>query len=334
MPNLTPVARTFVSVEEEFQAALSGNAVTDNSAFGRIEVGGKDRLDLLHRLSTNALAALAPDDTASTVFVTDKGRVIDRVTVCARRDRLILITSPGRELFLMQWIDKYTITEDITFRIITDETVMASLIGARMISSFLEERARRPVSEGQKENDASGLTGFLLARRGESAPALADVIAPKGLSGELAAIVGGLPGARWIGETAYDGFRIASGMPASPGELNEWYNPLECGLRGSISFSKGCYIGQEVIARLDTYGKTRRQLALVASAEPLSVRLPVPLMRNGVEAGTLTSLTNVPFAGRYPGLAILRNDAANPGERLDAGPAPSGVFVTGIIPGE
>jgi len=328
MPNLTPVARTYVSVGEEFQAAVSGNAITDSSAFGRIDVRGTDRLDLLHRLSTNTLTNLAPGDAASTVFVNDRGRIIDLVTVCALQDRLILITSPGRELFLSAWIEKYTITEDITFSIITDETVMVSLIGARMISSFIEARDRAALS-----GNPGAEPSFVFARRAGLSHPIADVIARQERGGDLAAFIGMIPGARWIGRQAYEGFRIASGIPASPGELNESYNPLECGLRSSISFTKGCYIGQEVIARLDTYGKTRRHLALVATAEPVGLPLPLRLTKNGAEAGSLTSTADFPFGGQYPGLAILRNDLAGAGDRLDAGPAAQSVLVTGIIPG-
>lgn len=328
MPNLTPVVRTYGSVGEEFEAAVSGVAITDSSSFGRVEVRGTDRLDLLHRLSTNTLANLAPGEAAPTVFVTDRGRVIDLVTVCALQDRLILITSPGRELFLVAWIEKYTITEDITFRIITDETAMASLIGARMISSFMESRDRAAGS-GDPEAEA----WFAFARRAGPSHPIADVIARQERAGDLAAFLGKMPGARWIGRQAYEGFRITSGIPAGPGELNDAYNPLECGLRSSISFTKGCYIGQEVIARLDTYGKTRRHLALVATAEPVGLPLPLQLTKSGAAAGSLTSTADFPVGGQYPGLAILRDDLANPGDRLDAGPAAPGVLVTGIIPG-
>ncbi len=326
MPNLMPEIRTYGSLEEEFQAAVGGNAITDSSAFGRIEVRGKDRLDLLHRLSTNAISRLAPGEVSTTVFVNDRGRVIDSVTVCARQDCLMLITSPGRELFLVKWIDKHTITEDIRLRIITGETVMTSLIGARMISLYLELREHGG-------GDADRENGFVFARRPGSPPHVADVIAPLDGARDLASFLGTIPGARRIGGKAYEGFRIASGIPASPGELNESYNPLECGLRGSINFAKGCYIGQEVIARLDTYGKTRRHLARVASAKPVTAPLPVLLTKGGAEAGLLTSTTDFPFGGQYPGLAILRSDIASPGDRLDAGPAAPEVLVTGTIPG-
>ncbi|HEX7571676.1 MAG TPA: hypothetical protein VF514_01180, partial [Bacteroidota bacterium] len=124
--------------EAEFHAAGNGMAIADNSIFGRIEVTGSDRLDLLHRLSTNSLTGLPAGGVVSTVFVTDKGRVIDRVIVSAREDSLVLITSPGNEPLLTSWIEKYTITEDISFRTIPDDTVMISLIGSRIVSMVSE----------------------------------------------------------------------------------------------------------------------------------------------------------------------------------------------------
>ncbi|HEX7573278.1 MAG TPA: tRNA-modifying protein YgfZ, partial [Bacteroidota bacterium] len=137
-----------------------------------------------------------------------------------------------------------------------------------------------------------------------------------------------LPGARWIGRKAYEGFRIDRGIPAAPGELNDAFNPFECGLRDSISFTKGCYIGQEVIARLDTYGKIRRHLTRVASPARLPGPLPLLMLKNGAEAGTLTSMTEIPFGGKYLGLAVVRNDLA-PGDTLAAGATGVSVLLAG-----
>ena len=63
-----------------------------------------------------------------------------------------------------------------------------------------------------------------------------------------------------IGRAAYDAFRISRGIPAFGAEISNAFNPYEAGLAHAISFTKGCYIGQEVIARLDTYEKVQREL--------------------------------------------------------------------------
>jgi folate-binding protein YgfZ len=319
-------ALSFGDPESEFRAAMNGSAVVDSSMCGRLEVTGADRLDLLHRLSTNSLSGLTSGSATATVFVTDKGRVIDRVIVAVRGESLLLITSPGAESFLVRWIEKYTIREDITFRDVTADTVMASLIGSRMIAGIFPKLHVSPgtttssAPEGQE-------TDLLIVRCNDSSADIAYTVAPNDGALRLVSALESGPGARWIGERAYQGFRIARGIPARPAELNDAYNPLECGLRDSISFTKGCYIGQEVIARLDTYGKTRRCLVRITSQEPPADPLPVPVRKDGVNAGMLTSMTDLPFQGKFLGLAIVSNDAAAPGTRLEAGARDTGLTV-------
>ena len=316
---MTAVA--FGDPEPEFQAAACGMAIADQSMFGRIEVTGRDRLDLLHRLSTNSLADLAAGRNAVTVFVTDKGRVIDSVIVSVRPDSLVLITSPGAEPFLTRWIEKFTITEDIRLKTITDDTIMISLIGTRINSMALAVLSPLP-EPGSSVDIPFDAADLYAVCREDSRSRVTHLIAANQDAQKLATLPGALPGARWIGGHAYEGFRIDRGFPAKPGELNDAYTPLECGLRDAISFTKGCYIGQEVIARLETYGKSRRHIARITSAGRIPGTLPVPLVKGGADAGMITSRTEMPFGGRFPALAVVRNDLASPGATLDAGGIP------------
>ena len=346
MPNLNPAERTPIPAapvpgspmgrttapplgdpEAEFRAAESGMAMADNSIFGRMEVMGRDRLDLLHRLSTNSLTGLPAGGAVSTVFVTDKGRIVDRVIISTRDDSLVLITSPGTESLLTHWIEKYTITEDIRLKTVTDGTVMISLIGPRSISMF-SALTGAPLGENTSVSLSHGGVQLFVVRTKDARSDIANIIAEKAAAHRIVEMLNSLPGACWIGRRAYEGFRIASGIAASPGELNDTYNPFECGLRDLISFTKGCYIGQEVIARLDTYGKIRRHLACVASPAGPPGPLPLPMLKDGAEAGTLTSITEIPFDGKYLGLAVIRNDLA-PGDTLAAGTTGMSVLITG-----
>jgi len=318
---------SFGDPEAELDAALNGRACVDSSPSGRIEVSGRDRVDLLHRLSTNALAHLQRGSAAPTVFLTDKGRIIDRVLVCATDETLLLLTSPGAEAFLTGWIGKYTITEDVTLREVTASTVMASLIGAEMISGFCSGLGCPVPAAGE----VSRCAALMLVR--ESPPDLLHVVAPAGEARALAEAVGRhAPGARWIGFRAYDAFRIAGGIPARPGELSSAHNPLECGLRPAVSFTKGCYIGQEVIARLDTYSREKHALAGLAFSRPPSGALPLSLTKNGAAAGTLTSVSSVPHHGAFAALGILRADAAAAGDTLLAGEERAEARVTRYFP--
>jgi folate-binding protein YgfZ len=230
----------------------------------------------------------------------------------------------------MHWIGKYTITEDITLTVVTDDTVMATLIGPQMISAFCGAAGSSLTNQDSASFAYAGISGLFVRSVWKD---VAHLITENMNATNLVRMVHSLPGARWIGGKAYDGYRIISGMPASPGEINDAHNPLECGLRSSVSFTKGCYIGQEVIARLDTYGKTRRHLVRISSASAINEPLPLTLRRNGAGAGMLTSMSEIPLDGEYAGLAIINNDSAAPGDTLLAGTAGHPLRVADTHPG-
>jgi folate-binding protein YgfZ len=104
---------------------------------------------------------------------------------------------------------------------------------------------------------------------------------------------------------AFEEYRILQGVPIVPNELSALYNPLEANISSLVSWTKGCYIGQEVIARLDTYKKVQRNLVrMVMSETPTS--LPVPFFGKEGEAGTITSAVMVTGAGVWRGLGYLK----------------------------
>ena len=111
---------------------------------------------------------------------------------------------------------------------------------------------------------------------------------------------------------SYEAFRIASGVPAYGPELGEEVNPLEAGLWDSVSFTKGCYVGQEVVARLNTYEKVKRYLAMLSLEDGAIPDAGAPLTVDGKDAGKLTSVSPVLISGRRPALGYVRKAYANP----------------------
>jgi len=96
-----------------YRAALEDAVLADRSDLGRLFVGGKDALDLLHRLTTQDLRSLGPGQGAATVFVTAKGRLVDWVTTHALEDRLLCLTGPGRSRAVADYIQRYTFREEV-----------------------------------------------------------------------------------------------------------------------------------------------------------------------------------------------------------------------------
>ncbi len=103
----------------------------DASAWGRLKFTGKNRVDFLHRMSTNDLLKLAIGQGAGTVFTTPIARIIDRTVVYVRDDDVLMLTSRGNQSRVAQWLRKYIFfNDDVQIKDVTDETGMISLYGA------------------------------------------------------------------------------------------------------------------------------------------------------------------------------------------------------------
>lgn len=301
------VPTSYGTIEQEYDAAVNGIVLIDKSWVGRIEVTGADRLDLLHRLSTNDLLKAKAGQAVGTVFTTDKGRIIDYVHILIRNSSLLLLISPGNEATFSAWIDKYTILEDLQLKTVTNSTAMFSLIGHQAVSfaSFLTGQPLLPNTFIE-----SSLLSFpaTILYRSEFNTDIVDVIidasdAACAWNHLLSFRAESKPTTMGIG--AYQVFRISRGIPELGAELSDQYNPYEAGLYQAISFTKGCYIGQEVIARLDTYNKVQKGLwGVVYFGDTIQTGSEV--LKDGDVIGQITSSAPDSIRGKRIALAILK----------------------------
>ena len=300
--------------------------VHHDAARGCLKAVGDDALDLLNRLSTNKVDHLRPGHWAPTVLTTDRGRIVDLLAVVNAGEYVWLLTSPGRQQPVIDWLDKYTIMEDLEVADISAETASIALAGAGAAAAlgldggepdYLPGRQYPAPTVSVGGFDAvvvslplGRLPGRLLLA---SANAAASVTAALKSAGAVAA-----DAAEW--ETR----RVAAGAPAYGAELGEPYNPLEAGLIGAIDFTKGCYIGQEVIARLDSYHRVQKYLAALSFSDDSEVSAGASMSHDGRTAGTVTSLYRAPN-GQRRGLGYIRTATAVPGQALQLQPPAAGV---------
>ena len=113
-------------------------------------------------------------------------------------------------------------------------------------------------------------------------------------------------GAEWIGEDSWEMLRIKYAIPLFGREIGQEYNPLEVGLEKLIDFDKGCYIGQEVIARLDTYNKVKKRLVSLSIDSSYSCSPKQEIYLDGKVVGHITSIAMHPNGLEYIGLGFLR----------------------------
>ena len=285
--------------------------------FGRLRCTGEDSLDLLNRLSTNALMALPAGSGAHTVLTSNKGRIVDVTFVLRRDDHLLLLTGDGNEARVAEWIDFYTIIEDTEVEDVTAGTTAVSLMGPSaptLLASLAGPDAAPAENEDAAEVAIDGVQATAIRRDVGAIPAF-DLIAP-GADGPALREAVTDAGACQAGRDAVELARIEQGVPAFGAELSESYNPLEAGLQHMVSYTKGCYIGQEVIARLTTYDKVQKRLVRLTWPADAGAAPGVKLMLDGRQAGVVTSAIRDPRTGDGLGLGYVRKALIDPDAHL------------------
>ena len=304
-------AAVYSTVREEYRAATEGVGVADRSHLGRLKVNGEDAIDLLNRLSTNKLDDLQVDEIQGTALTTNKGRIIDLLYALRQDDHLLVITAPETGRRVAEWIDFYTFIEDVEVEDVSDETTMLSLLGADAARAF-PQLAELPAYASTTVT--IGDVGAIALRTDFIRGFACDIIVS---ARDRAALWDALTdaGAAPVGRSALELLRIERGMAGYGKELCEDYNPLEAGLIGFISFNKGCYIGQEVVARLNTYDKVQRRLVRLSLSDD-APELPSDLLLDGRKVGALTSAVPTLEGDAFIGLGYVRKAHAEPGVQL------------------
>lgn len=305
------VPTSFGNEPEAIEAVDSGVAVVDRSYWGRIKVSDADRLTFLHNQSTNDFQRLKPGQGCDTVFVTSTARVIDLVSAYVTEDAVLLLVSPNRRQKLLEWLDRFIFFGDrVQVTDITETTAAFSLIGPQS-SSLLQQLGASEILGAPSGNhhllSLGGVEVRVAIGSGLATEGYTLITTTDQAANLWSTLVKG--GAVPLGEHGWEQLRITQGRPKPDHELTEDYNPLEVGLWQTISFDKGCYIGQETIARLNTYQGVKLRLwgvRLNQSAEPGTT-----VMLEGNKVGKLTSFGKTPD-GLF-GLAYVRTKAGSAG---------------------
>ena len=286
--------------------------------YGCIRATGEDALDLLNRLSTNKVDHLEPGHWAPTVLTSDRGRIVDLLCVVHAGDHVLLLTSPGQQQPVIEWLDKYTIMEDLEVEDVSQSTAVVALagVGADAALGLREDEPDYLPGRVYPADAVSvgGADAITVARPLGALPCRLLIVSGNAADAVTSALTGA--GAVMADAGQWETLRVRSGDPAFGSEMGEPYNPLEAGLIGAIDFTKGCYIGQEVIARLDSYDRVQKYLAALRFSDGAEVAVGASLAHEGRTAGTVTSLYRTP-AGELRGLGYVRTAAAGTGQTLE-----------------
>ena len=306
----------FSDPASEYTAAVTAAAVHDASYRGRLKATGDDALDLLNRMSTNKVIDLQPGEGTPTVLTNDRGRIVDLLGVVNNGDHLLLLTSPGRQQAVIDWLDKYTIMEDLEVEDVTAATAMLALIGPAAAEFLERDKASRnpgtPLCSW--EQTLGGHQALVIEHPLGKLPCCYLVVEPEAGDSIWTHLLE--RGVTPIGVDALETVRVSLGVPEFGSELGEPYNPLEAGLIGSVDFAKGCYIGQEVIARLDSYKKVQKYLVSLRFDADAEVDAGASLVKGGQAVGAVTSVCRIPGIGLV-GLGYVKTASALAGGQLE-----------------
>lgn len=288
-----------------------------------IEVAGRDATQVINNLSTNDLKKL-PLDAHQETFITDaRGWVVAHAAVLKNADRVWLIGSHENPSKIFNHIDRYIIREEA---IVTDHSAAHCLLvigNGDGVGKHDEQTANlvgsdtSTVSENV-EFDASEIIRFscrvpILG----SASRLLGCRREHGAQAEQKYVESGVS---LCSDEFFEWLRISSFWPLSPADIGEKTIPQELDRdQHAISFTKGCYLGQETIARLDARGQLQKKLCLVEIAgndSQFAFQTGDQLTLGDKEVGHLTSLAQQPGASTWRALAMLRRGNFTPGTEL------------------
>ena len=304
----------------EYAAAMGGAILLDRSHEGRILLEGESRFELVNRMSTNQMLGLSDHEGRATIFTNATGRILFRA-LCYNLPRgLLLVSEAGQGTALHDYLRRNIFFGDkVSVRDLSAETAQFALHGAKadsMIDRIVDGRADS-APYCSIEIEIAGQT-VILGRRKSIAGGHWLLICP---SSGAAALhrhlldIGEAFNLRPAGSLTYNLLRIRSGRPAGL-ELSADYIPLEVGLWDEVSFDKGCYTGQEIIARMESRQRVAKLLVHLTMSD--YVEAPAQIFADGKLAGRLTSCAKAPD-GQVFALAVIKRDFADPDTALQVG---------------
>lgn len=264
------------------------------SGRGRIQAFGEDRKRLLHAMTTNHVQQLEPGQGCYAFFLSAQGRILSDVTILARPDHLLLDVEPAQREAIYAHLDKYIIADDVTLSDITDEQTTLAVEGPEARSIL--EAFGMPVPE--EDYASAEYAGRLIVRTTYTgAPGYHIYLSPLDAPVVREQLLDA--GVREAGLDDVEISRILHGRPLYGKDITDANLPQETQLTQALHFTKGCYLGQEIVERVRSRGHVNKVLARDEwDGDPPEGALI-----------HLTSRTTDPVTGRTVTLGYRRPDA-------------------------
>lgn len=303
--------------EAEHRAVRETAGLIDRSLVGKVEVTGRDRVSFLQGMLTNDLKILEPGRGCPAAFLDAHGKVQTLLSVFVAGDRLLLELPPAMAGKTLRLLDKFLISEKVELADVSEAFACFSLQGpaaARVLADLTgspvslepychEERQADGVATRIIRVDETGETGFHCWAPAEHGPAVWARLLGAGKPSAL----------RPVGLAALNSLRVEAGVPWYGHDVDESVLLPEIPLDPLVSYTKGCYIGQEIVARVKYRGHVNRLLSGFVLDGNRVPAFGARVVKDGAEVGRITSAVHS-FSLRRPiALGFVRREWAEPG---------------------
>lgn len=307
-------------LEVQYRALRGSCGWWHRPGMAAIVLTGADSRRLLNGLVTCNVAGLAPGQGVQGFFTDIKGHILAEVVVRARLDSLLLELAADRVDPVAAHIEKYIVADRVEVRspVEFDLSTLLGPAAADWLTTGLGTGKRPSTAWGHVDVELGGAPVLVAADGHFGIPAISlwqptgsavDLLVTMSGGGDRAPLVE-------VGDAAVETIRIIEGVPRFGQDYGPENLPQETGLTEAVDFDKGCYLGQEVIARLHYRGQAARCVTRLAGSELDQPSVGTALFLDEREAGSVSSVTTQPGGDKIWALAMLQRRACAPGTRL------------------
>ena len=309
----------FGDVASEYRAVRSAVGLIDRSHRGLLQFTGPDRLAFLQGMLSNDLRVLNTFDGAYATVLTQQGKVIADVRVLCAMNSFYLDFWENLQEKILSHLNRYLIADEVEIADRSQEYATISIQGRKaeaLLRQVTAPDVQFPTRRKQHSmididgaaicvvNDShSGEAGYDLICPLPAVPAIAQKLTEAGK--QLSAA--------WVGEEAQNILRVEAGIPRYGVDFTEDNLLLEVGIDDAVSFTKGCYLGQEVVERIRSRGHVNKRLSGLLLDGETAVNAGEPIEAASKPIGTVTSSVFSPTLKRPIALGYLNKNFSLPG---------------------
>lgn len=304
------------SLQEYNAVRESGAGISESPGRGLIEVAGSEAIQFLNGLVTNDVKKLEDAAWMTAAFPNAQGRLLALVRILRLGDKFLFDIDRVNYEKVLQNLLRFTFAGDFKVTDLTDKMRLLSITGKKAFE-IVNRHLQVP-----NALDSIAVTSFedqqiIIIRHSQTGARGFDLFVPNAVYQIIKTDFEANGGATLIGEEALEVLRVEAGIPKYGVDVDETTIVLETGLDEAVSFQKGCYIGQEIIARIHFRGHVAKKLAGLILAENVEVAAGDELKSaEGKAAGRITSTVFTPALNKRIALALVRYEFLKPGTEL------------------